>query len=234
MRGQTPDRSTGEARPHTTTLLSSGPVVRVIVISARLAALVTTGWALISRADCVFATQTCRATNLLSYFTIQSNIAFALLTTLLIIRAILRVRERAWLTTLRVIITSYLIISGVTFAILMETAGLSDLPFLVPLSSRILHFVVPVYAIIDFLFLPGRLRLPLRVSLWTLIYPFAYAILTVVRGQALNWYPYVFFDPEWVGSYAGVVAYAALLAGALVAVAGVLTLASRLPVFVRS
>jgi hypothetical protein len=190
-----------------------------------------TGWALISRADCIFATHTCRATNLLSYFTIQSNIAFVLLTALLIVCTVLGRPERAWMTTLRVIVTSYLVISGVTFAILIETAGLGDFTFLVPMSSKVLHFVVPVYAILDYLLLPGRRRLRLRVSLWALLYPFAYAILTSVRGRALNWYPYVFFDPEWVGSYVGVVAYAALLACALVAVAGLLSLASRLPVF---
>lgn len=190
----------------------------------------TTSWALISRADCVFASRTCRATNLLSYFTIQSNIAFALVTGFLIVCTILGLRERAWLTTLRMIVTTYLIISGVTFAILVETAGLSDLAFLVPTSSKVLHFVVPVYAIMDFLFLPGRRRLRLRKILWVLVYPLAYTILTAVRGRALNWYPYVFFDPAWVGSYAGVAAYSAVLAGAFLTVAAVLSLASRLPV----
>lgn len=230
MRGLAPDGSAEEAGSHRAAPRTPVVTIRVISIAARTAALVTTAWALISRADCVFASRTCRATNLLSYFTIQSNIAFVLVTSFLIVCTILGLRERTWLTTLRVIITSYLIISGVTFAILIETAGLSDLAFLVPTSSKVLHFVVPVYAVIDFLVLPGRRRLALRLSLWALVYPFAYTVLTAVRGRALNWYPYVFFDPAWVGSYAGVVAYSAVLAGALLTVTGLLTLATRLPV----
>lgn len=202
--------------------------MRALVIALRSAALITTAWALISRADCVFAT-TCRATNLLSYFTVQSNIAFVLLTTLLIIWTAMGRAETSWLTTVRAIVTSYLVISGVTFAILMETAGLRELSFLVPLSSKVLHFVVPVYAVIDFAVFPGRRRVPLHRALWALLYPLAYSILITARGRSLNWYPYVFFDPEWVGGYAGVLAYAAVLAAALVAVAALLVLVTRLP-----
>ena len=214
------------SHPASSPLLQLG--VRILVIALRSAALVTTAWALISRADCVFAT-TCRATNLLSYFTIQSNIAFVLLTTLLIIWMAIGRPETPWLTTIRAIVTSYLVISGVTFAILMETAGLGEFAFLVPFSSKVLHFVVPVSAVIDFALFPGRRRVPLHRAFWALLYPLAYSILTAIRGSSLNWYPYVFFDPEWVGGYAGVLAYAAVLAAALVAVAAALILVTRLP-----
>lgn len=224
-----PEQATAKPVAHETASARPGTAARALIVAVRLAALVTTSWALISRADCVFVTHTCRATHLLSYFTIQSNIAFVALTTFLIVRTILGRSEPIWLTATRAIVTSYLVISGVTFAILLETAGLNDLPFLVPLSSNVLHFVVPVYAVIDVLVMPGRRRMPLRLALWALVYPFVYTILTAVRGQSLGWYPYVFFDPEWVGGYAGVVGYSAVLAVALVAVAGLLALATRLP-----
>lgn len=107
MWGQAPDRSAEKARSHQTDPRASRPAARAITIAARLAALLTTGGALISRADCVFASHTCQATNLLSYFTIQSNIAFVVLTSVLIACSVLGLREQKWLTRLRVIITSY-------------------------------------------------------------------------------------------------------------------------------
>lgn len=96
------------------------------------------------------------------------------------------------------------------------------------LALRVAALVTTAWAL-DFALFPGRRRVPLHRALWALLYPLAYSVLTAVRGSSLTWYPYVFFDPEWVGGYAGVLAYAAVLAAALVAVAATLVLVTRLP-----
>jgi hypothetical protein len=67
------------------------------------------------------------------------------------------------------------------------------------LADVLLHYVTPVLFVLDWLlFVPkGRLRwsdLP-----WWMIYPFAYAAYTLVRGAAFGWYPYPFIDVTQLG-----------------------------------
>ncbi|RFA10005.1 hypothetical protein B7R54_12920 [Subtercola boreus] len=205
-----------------------GSPVKVVFLVLRIAALATTVLALVSRADCVFASGGCRASNLLSYFTIESNIAFVLLLVLLLARG-LRRPEREWLTALRALVTAYLVVSGVTFVALIVNAGLADYVFLVPTSEKVLHFVVPSYAILDFVFAPGRHRLHWNTVWVSLGFPLVYGIYTLVRGPAVGWYPYIFLDPQWAGSYAAVGVYAAVLAAVILAVSAALIAASRLP-----
>lgn len=203
--------------------------MRIAFVSIRVVALAVSVWALVARADCVFAPQGCRADNLISYFTIESNIAFAVLLVILISRDIVRRAETALLTTIRAIVTSYLIVSGATFALLMVYSGLSEYPFLVPLSSKVLHFVLPVFAVIDFLVNPARRRLRWLTPLASLIFPGAYAFYTLLRGSSVGWYPYIFLDPSWVGSYAGVAVYGAALGGAILVLNVGLVAITRLP-----
>lgn len=210
-------------------LVTVTSLTRAVVTALRLCATITTVWALVARADCVFLTQTCRASNLLSYFTIQSNIAFVVLTIFLMIWTVIGKHETRLVTVLRAVVTSYLILSGATFAVLIVTAGLGEFEFLVPLSSKILHFVTPVYALVDFFFAPGRRRINFLLTLWVLVYPVIYAIGTVIRGRTLQWYPYVFFDPNWVGSDLGVVLYIAALGVVLLVIMCGLALVSRVP-----
>ncbi|WP_147305895.1 Pr6Pr family membrane protein [Subtercola boreus] len=206
----------------------AGGFVKVLFLVLRVAALATTALALVSRADCVFASGGCRASNLLSYFTIESNIAFVVLLVLMLARG-LRRPEREWLTALRALITAYLVVSGVTFVALIVNAGLADYVFLVPTSEKVLHFVVPSYAILDFVFAPGRRRLHWNTVWVSLAFPLVYGAYTLVRGPAVGWYPYIFLDPAWAGSYSAVGVYAAILAGVILAVSAALIAASRLP-----
>lgn len=203
--------------------------MRIALLLLRTAALIVSLWALIARADCVFATQTCRADNLFSYFTIESNVAFAVLLAILIVRDVMTKAETVLITAVRAIVTSYLIVSGATFALLLAYSGLGEYSFLVPLSSKVLHFVLPVYALADFLLNPARRRVPWLASLASLIFPAAYAVYTLLRGNSVGWYPYIFLDPAWVGSYSGVALYGAALGGAILLLNVGLVAATRLP-----
>ncbi|QWT23382.1 Pr6Pr family membrane protein [Subtercola sp. PAMC28395] len=203
--------------------------MRILFIVLRLAALVTTVSALISRADCVFTTGSCRASNLLSYFTVESNLAFVALLVYLLFHAITKRVEDERLTSVRALVTTYLIVSGITFVFLIVNAGLANYGFLIPTSEKMLHFVVPAYALVDFLLVPGRRRLHWGTALISLGFPLLYGIYTLVRGPAVGWYPYIFLDPQWAGSYSAVAVYAAILAGLIVAVSFALTATSRLP-----
>lgn len=203
--------------------------MRWLILMMRAAAITTALWALLTRAGCAFVTDTCLGTHLFSYFTIHSTI---LLLAVLAAAAAYGLREEAdpvWLTGLRALATTYMVVSGVTFALMLLNAQLFDHLFLVPASSKVLHFVLPPYAVVDFLLAPGRRRLPWALVWASLAYPLLWGIYTLVRGQMVGWYPYTFLNPQAVGGYPVVAAYAAALSVLILLTATTITAATRLP-----
>ena len=58
-------------------------------------------------------------------------------------------------------------------------AGSFDLAW----SSNIPHIIIPIYALVDWLLLPDRTKLP-RKGLWLiLIYPLVWLIVILIRGE---------------------------------------------------
>ena len=203
--------------------------MRWLVPLMRAAAVATLLWALLTRAGCAFITNTCLGTNLFSYFTIHSNLLLLAVLVPALLYGLLDRPEPRWLTALRALATTYMAVTGVTFALMLANAQLFDHLFLVPLSSKVLHFVLPPYAVLDFLLAPGRHRLPWAFAWAALAYPVLWGAYTLVRGRMVDWYPYAFLDPAAVGGYLVVTLYAAALTVFILVVAFTTTAASRLP-----
>ena len=203
--------------------------MRWLVPLMRAAAVATLLWALLTRAGCAFITNTCLGTNLFSYFTIHSNLLLLAVLVPALLYGLLDRPEPRWLTALRALATTYMAVTGVTFALMLANAQLLDHLFLVPLSSKFLHFVLPLYAVLDFLLAPGRHRLPWAFAWAALAYPVLWGAYTLVRGRMVDWYPYAFLDPAAVGGYQVVAMYAAALTVFILVVAFTTTAASRLP-----
>ena len=194
-------------------------VARVVGAAAlmfvRFAAIGTAVGALVSRADCAFVFGTCSLRNLLGYFTIESAILFAVTMAVAVVLAGSGFRMPHWFGFVRLTVATYVIVSGLVFAVLMSTAGYTGAEFLVPLSSRILHFVLPAFAILDLMLDPPRGR-PYR--LWpVLVFPAGWFVVTLFRGASTQWYPYFFVSPEAVGGYPQLTLYALALALILLA-----------------
>ncbi|AXH36997.1 hypothetical protein DVJ78_17660 [Humibacter sp. BT305] len=198
------------------------PRARIATALLRLVAVAVTGWALWWRADCAFVYGTCSLRNLAAYFTIESAILFGL--TALVSTAFLPRTgpEPAWLTGARSVVAAYVVVSGGVFAVLMGLAGFTGSEFLVPMSSRILHFVLPAFALVDLLVAPGSPALTPRrrvtVALSALVFPLGWTIFTSIRGALTDWYPYFFISPIAAGGVGAVVGYCCGLAVLLVAV----------------
>ncbi|NQX37198.1 Pr6Pr family membrane protein [Herbiconiux sp. VKM Ac-2851] len=185
------------------------------LVLLRLAGIGVAVVALIARADCAFVFGTCSVRNLLGYFTIESAILFTATLTCTLVLAVSRTDRPWWLDGVRITVASYVIVSGLVFAVLMSTAGYTGAEFLVPLSSRVLHFVLPAFAILDVMLDPPRMR---RWPAWAvLVFPAAWLVVTIVRGAMTGWYPYFFVSPEAVGGYPQLAAYATCLAALLLA-----------------
>ncbi|MFI7582513.1 Pr6Pr family membrane protein [Kocuria sp. M1N1S27] len=201
----------------------------VVVVAVRACALAVALWALVSRADCAFVTRTCLGTNLFSYFTIHSAVLMVLALLLATLYTAARAAEPGWLTGFRAMATTYTVVSGTVFGVLLANAELFGHLFLVPLSSKVLHFVLPVYAVADFLLAPGRRRLRWA-SIWvSTVFPALWAVYTLVRGRMVGWYPYFFLDPALVGGYRAVGTYALGVSVLILAVSFLAVAATRLP-----
>lgn len=158
--------------------------------------------------------------NFFSYFTIESNIiaACVLLASGYVTARGRRSQPLSWA---RGAATLYMVITGLVFAILLS--GIKDVHFTaVPRDNIILHYIMPVAVLLDWLIDAVPKRIPFRQGLRWIIYPLVYVGYTLVRGPIVGWYPYPFLNPSLHG-YGAVVVTSASIAIISVAIVYVLT-----------
>jgi hypothetical protein len=129
--------------------------------------------------------------NFFSFFTIQSNI---LASAALIFTALIRRDERSLVfDVLRGAATFYSLITGLVFALLLS--GLQEqLDTHNSFVNFVVHYLIPVVLVVDWLIDPPRHRITVKLALLWLVYPLAWFIYTLVRGHSTGWYPYPFVD----------------------------------------
>jgi hypothetical protein len=113
---------------------------------------------------------------------------------------------RRW-ETLRGATVTYMALTGIVFYFLVagtrEAAGPT---YYHEWASHILHRVIPVALLVDWLVLPPLFRLRYRTALAWTVYPLLYCAYSLVRGPVADWYPYNFLDPA-EGGYGEVAVY---------------------------
>jgi hypothetical protein len=143
--------------------------------------------------------------NFFSFFTIQSNILAVAALFLLV--AVPRERRTALFDGARQAAVLYIAITGVVFALLLS--GLQeDVQTSASWVDFVVHKLLPVVLVVDWLVDPPRRRLPAWTVLAWLVFPAAWLVYTLVRGEIVDWYPYPFVDVSRLG-YGGVLARAA-------------------------
>ncbi|MGR2752030.1 Pr6Pr family membrane protein [Agromyces arachidis] len=168
--------------------------------------------------------------NFFSYFTIQS--AMLAVVTLLAAAwfAWSRPRDPRWLGAVRTIVTVYLLVSGVVFALIAAQASSRDYRLEIPWSDTLLHFVVPVLALIAWTVdavLAVNPPVPWSTIGFVLVFPAAWLGYTLVRGAEIGWYPYFFLDESQVDGYPGVLAYCAIVLLIFVGITAILVAVHR-------
>lgn len=155
--------------------------------------------------------------NYFTYFTNQSNAAGVVVLAIGAWLSFRRPTDPGWLMTARMLTATFTIISGIVFGLIVSQAGDYNYRIVVPWSSQLLHFWIPSYVIIDWIFAPGRSRIPWR-RLWlVLIYPLVWGGFTMIRGSIVGWYPYFFLDP---GQVSGPLEFAAYSGAILLVIVG--------------
>ncbi len=130
-----------------------------------------------------------RLLRLVSYFTIQSNVAVAL-TALTLVRDPDRDGPRWRVLRLDAIVG--ITVTGVVHWFLLRP--LLHLTGWSYATDKLLHVVVPAMAVLGWLAFGPRPRVSLRVVLLSLVWPAAWLAYTLAMGVVTGWYPYPFLD----------------------------------------
>ena len=142
--------------------------------------------------------------NFFSFFTIQSNL---ILIAVFLIGAWALLKGRAlprW-DLVRGAAAAYMTTTGVVYVLLL--AGLEeDLQTATPWVNAVLHYWLPLVAIADWVIDRPSRAIPFRDALVWLLFPLGWLAYSIVRGLAVDWYPYPFLDPDDQDQGFGVVA----------------------------
>ncbi len=178
------------------------------------------------------------ATNFISFFTVESNILAAIALTIGAIWAWTSGknsdREPAWLATLLVCVSTYMIVTGIVYNLLLRGYALPQ-GQTVPWSNEVLHVVIPLFMLVDVLFAPKRRALPWKAMFIAVAFPIVWAVYTLIRANFIIspangnawWYPYPILDPHRQGGYGGVVVYIIGIAVAIIGVAALVIWVGR-------
>ncbi len=152
---------------------------------------------------------------------IDSNLVAA---AVLLIGAAVRQRSRT-LDLLRGAAVVYMVVVGVVFTLLLSG---TDVDTAIPWVNTVVHELMPMVMVADWLLDPPAHRLSLRQSLLWLSFPFVWILYTLVRGAITGRYPYPFLNPT-NGGYGSVAAYSAAIFVLLMVVCAVVVWIGNAP-----
>jgi hypothetical protein len=132
--------------------------------------------------------------NFFSYFTIQGNLIG--IAVLIVMTFHLGRLRAAGLDGLRGAATVYLTLTFVVVVALLQNV---DVGLQLAWVDFVLHKLMPVVIVADWLIDPPSVPISWRRSLTWLAYPLVWLAYTVVRGAIVGWYPYPFLDPAHGG-----------------------------------
>ncbi|MEU8232036.1 Pr6Pr family membrane protein [Actinoplanes sp. NPDC048967] len=166
-------------------------IMRLIAVAAVIAGVVLT------------AAGPATVTGLLPFFTIQSNVAYG------VFAAWAAFRGRDTPAALKGAVTLYVAITGLVYHLVLTNpaSGFAvdpvhrDLPEAI--GNQLLHTVVPLLAVLDWLVFDERGRFRWRHALYWLAFPLGYLAFALIRGLVVDKYPYPFIDVNELG-YDGV------------------------------
>lgn len=136
--------------------------------------------------------------NYFSYFTVLSNVSTVVV---LAVGGLFDPRGLQW-QLFRGAVTLYMVITGIIYAVLLANidVGVAD-----PWTNNVVHRIMPVVILIDWIAAPSRKRISEQKSLVWLAFPLVYGIYSLIRGPIVQWYPYPFLDPRGQGYLALVI-----------------------------
>ncbi len=157
-------------------------------------------------------------TNFFSFFTIESNIFIAVVFGLLVSSHFTEnvVKHGDFLRGAAIF---YMITTGVIYTLLLRNVNV-QVPL--PWVNSVLHYIVPLIAIFDWIYNPPRPALRFERALYWLIFPLIYFIYSLIRGIFTDWYPYPFMNAK-LHSYSEIAISSIVIAVGLIALVKILS-----------
>jgi hypothetical protein len=169
--------------------------------------------------------------NFFSFFTILSNASAGIVLLWAAVWFVVRRRglgavEPTGLAIALASVSTYMIITGIVYNLLLRNITLPQGSEPIPWSNEVLHLIGPLFLLADVFLGPCRRALPWR-ALWAIVaFPIAWVAYTMIRGGLVTnpvsgdpfWYPYPFLNPNAPGGWASVMGYVVGIALAIIAV----------------
>ena len=196
---------------------------RRLIAAERFAIAIIGVTALASRFRWGLGSATFEPANFFGYLTVQSNTA---LVAIMAISGFAALRGRHLsriMVAARGAVLACVVTSGIVFAVIVQQSAQLGIRVDVPWSDIVLHFVVPLLAVADWILVP-RLRPPLRIVVYVLGYVAVWGVLTIIRGALVDWYPYYFLDPRQLESPLQFIAMSGIAVGVFTVVCVALVL----------
>lgn len=188
-------------------------LIRIVRYLFALLVLAAISWQLFDKIDVAGFS----VVNFFSFFTILSNMLAA---GVFLAQPWSASREHL-ASLLRGAAVVYMATTGVVYALLLAPLE-ANVGITAPWVDAVLHQIMPIAVVLDWLLVPPRNKLPRKAILVWMTFPVVYLAYSLVRGHFTTWYPYPFLNPSNEG-YAQVALYAVLVAGII----GLVTVATR-------
>jgi drug/metabolite transporter (DMT)-like permease len=163
-----------------------------------------------------------RVLNVFAYFTIQSNLLLG--ATALVLAFWPDRPEGVLFKTLRLNGVLCIAVTGIVYHLVL--AGLDELSGWAAFTNFLLHTAAPVVGVLGWLLFGPRGRTDPRIVAWSIVFPVAWLVFTLVRGEFVGFYPYPFVDVTEHG-YAQVLLNCLLVAVLFLALAAGATVLDR-------
>jgi hypothetical protein len=135
-----------------------------------------------------------RVLNVFAFFTIQSNVIVGVTCLLL---ALNLERSSTVFRAFRLIGIVAITITGIVYHSVL--AQLFDLENWALVADHALHTVAPIMGVVGWLMFGPRGLISPRIVWLSTIFPVAWCIFTLVRGEMVGFYPYPFIDVDALG-----------------------------------
>ena len=151
------------------------------------------------------------AVNFFFYFTDLSNLFGAFV---LLFGGVATLRGRAGVPdTVRGAAALYLVITGLVYWTLLANQMTAET---IKWQNDVVHGVMPVVVLLDWVLLPPASRLSLASTSRWLVFPLGYLAVSLIRGPLVQWWPYDFLDPREPGGYLHVTTWSLIVTAVFV------------------
>ena len=153
-----------------------------------------------------------RPTEYFAYFTIHTSLIAAVVLAVAGVRELQGKSDTKALTLARLSVSTYAIVVAVVYNALLRGTkvlpGDPDYGYDWPvLPNEILHVWAPIFIVLDFALTVTVTKLKFKQIFWTLLFPLAWLVFTIIRGLNTDWWAYWFLNPNEEGGVTGVVTF---------------------------